>query len=169
MSMDILGGWLLNNVDQGEYMSSQNGEKALNAAIIRANISESFEEYLKIFDAFYADDIEVRDETSDEPIRGKSRVRSILFDFLVPLHIMAEVGGLSTSIHETSISGDIAGETHSAWTMRLKAPSGSSCTLSWSVVRRWNGSHVVYERHYDHHQSGGPLTVDDFNLNAAGA
>ena len=49
-----------------------------------------------------------------------------------------------------------------------QAPSGSSSTLSWYVVRRWNESHVVYERHYDHHESGGPLTFDDFNFNAAG-
>src|SRR5262249_27723958 len=131
--------------NQGPYISPQNGERELNAAIIQADISESFEVYLEIFDAFYADNVEVRDETSEEPIRSKSRVRSLLFDFLVPLHVMSEVGGLSISIHETSISGDIAGETHSAWTMRLKAPSGSACPLSWYVVRRWNGSHVVYE------------------------
>ena len=157
-----------NYVDQGSYISSQNGERALNAAIIQANIRESFEEYLEIFEAFYADDVEVFDETSEERIRGKSRVRSLLFNLLAPLHVMAEVGGLSISIHETPVSGDVAGETHSAWTLYLKAPSGSACTLSWYVVRRWNTSRVVYERHYDHHQSGGPLTVDDFNLNAAG-
>ena len=157
-----------NHVDEGPYTRSHNGEQALNAAIIQANISESFEEYLEIFDAFYADDVEVRDETREEPIRGKSKVRSLLLNLLLPLHVMAEVGGLSVSIHETSIPGDTANETHSAWTLQLKAPSGSSSTLSWYVVRRWIGSHVVYERHYDHHESGGPLTFDDFNFNAAG-
>ena len=157
-----------NYVDQGSYISSQNSERALNAGITQADIHKSFEEYLEIFEAFYADDVEVFDETSEEPVRGKSRVRSLLFNFLVPLHMMAEAGGLSISIHETPVSGDVAGETHSAWTLYLKAPSGSACTLSWYVVRRWNESHVVYERHYDHHESGGPLTFDDFNFNAAG-
>ena len=102
-----------------------------------------------------------------EPIRGQSKVRSLLLNLLLPLQVMAEVGGLSVSIHETAIPGDTANETHSAWTLQLKAPSGSSSTLSWYVVRRWIGSHVVYERHYDHHQSGA-LTFDDFNFNAAG-
>ena len=32
-----------------------------------------------------------------------------------------------------------------------------SCSWSWSVRRKWSGSHVVYERHYDHHQTGEPL------------
>ena len=83
--------------DRDLYTSSQTGERVLNAAIVQADISESFEEYLEIFDAFYADDIGVSAETREEPIRGKARVRSLLFNFLVPLHVMAEVGGLSIS------------------------------------------------------------------------
>ena len=54
-------------IDRDRYTSSQTRERTLNAAIIQANISESFEEYLEIFDEFYADDIEVGSET------GKSR------------------------------------------------------------------------------------------------
>ncbi len=50
------------HIDLEPFMSSQTGERTLNAAIVRANISESFEEYLEIFDAFYADDIEVISE-----------------------------------------------------------------------------------------------------------
>ena len=87
--------------DRDLFATSQTGERILNAAIVQAEISESFEEYLEIFDAFYADDVEVSTETEKEPIRGRARVRSLLYNFLVPLHIMAEVGGLSTSIRET--------------------------------------------------------------------
>jgi hypothetical protein len=57
---------------------------ALNAAIVQADISESFEEHLGIFDAFYADDIEVSSDTQEEVIRGKARVRALLCDFLIP-------------------------------------------------------------------------------------
>src|SRR6266849_3677111 len=153
--------------DRDGFTRSQTGERILNAAIVQAEISESFEEYLEIFDAFYADDVEVSSETEKEPIRGKSRVRSLLFNFLVPLHVMAEVGGLSTSIRVTAIPGDAPEETHSAWTLHLVGVSGATCTLSWCTLRKWNGSRVVYERHYDHQQSGGPLTVDDFEFNAA--
>jgi hypothetical protein len=153
--------------DRDLYTGSQTAERVLNAAIVQAEISESFEEYLKIFDAFYADDIEVSSETREEPIRGKARVRSLLFNFLVPLHVIAEVGGLSISIRETGISGDAAGETHSAWTLHLVGVSGTTCTLNWRTLRKWNGSHVVYERHYDQRESGGPLTFHDFEFNAA--
>ena len=153
-----------NNLDHDLYASSHARERALNTAIIHANISESFEEYLEIFDEFYADEVEVSSETEEEPIRGKARVRSLLATFLVPLHIMAEIAGLLISIRQTAIPGDAADETHSAWVLELVGISGRSCTVSWRALRKWNGSRIVYEYHYDHQQSGGPLTSNDLSL-----
>jgi len=144
--------------------SFQTRERALNAAIVQANISESFEEHLGIFDAFYADDIEVSSETHEEKIRGKARVRELLSEFLIPLHVLAEIGGLQVSIRQVGIPGDTAGETHSEWTLDLVGVSGRTCTLSWHALRKWNGAQVVYEHHYDHHQRGGPLTMADLSL-----
>ncbi len=152
--------------NQDLYTTSQIRERSLNAAILKAEISESYEEYLEIFDAFYADDIEVSSEAHEEPLRGKARVRSLLFNFLAPLHAMAEVGGLLISIRETSICGDTADETHSEWTLDLVGVSARSCTLSWRALRKWNGSRVIYEYHYDQPQNGEPLTSDDLSFNA---
>ena len=73
------------------HTQSRTAERTLNAAIVHADISRSYEEYLEIFDAFYADDVEGSSETTKEPIRGKTGVRSLVFGFLVPLHAMAEV------------------------------------------------------------------------------
>ncbi len=151
--------------DRDLYTSSKTAERVLNAAIVQAEVTESFEEYLEIFDAFYADDVEVSSDT--ETILGKAKIRSLLFNFLVPLHVMAEVGGLSISIRETAIPGDTASETHSAWTLDLIGVSGATCTLRWYTLRKWNGSRVVYERHYDHQQIGAPLTFDDLSFNAS--
>jgi hypothetical protein len=157
------------NLHRDSYTSSQTRERALNAAIIQARISESFEEYLDIFDEFYADDIEVSSETAEEPIRGKAKVRSLISTFLVPLHVMAEIGGLSLSIRQTAMPGDAADETHSAWTLQVAGVSGNSCTVSWRALRKCNGSRVIYEYHYDHQQSGGPLTSDDLSFYAPAA
>jgi hypothetical protein len=154
----------IDNLDHDVYTSSQARERILNAAIIQANISESFEEYLDIFDEFYADEIEVSSETGEKPIRGKARVRSFIANFLAPLHVMSEIGGLLISIRQTAIPADAAEETHSAWTLELVGISGRSCTVSWRALRKWNGSRVVYEYHYDHQQSGGPLTSNDLSL-----
>src|SRR5258708_13554939 len=73
------------------FTLSLTAERSLNAAIVQAEISRSFEEYLGIFDEFYADDVEVSSETPEETIRGKARVRALLLNFLVPLNVRAAV------------------------------------------------------------------------------
>ena len=140
-------------------------ERVLNSAIIAADIGRGWEEYLEILDAFYAGDVEVTTDTATGPIRGRERIRALLFNFLAPLHVMVEIGGLAIDVRESPIHGDAAHETHSAWSVNLIGVSGQTCTLTWCTLRRWAGSHVMYERHYDHQQSGGPLTGDDLNLN----
>ncbi len=147
------------------YTQSRNAERTLNAAIVHADISRSYEEYLEIFDEFYADDIEGSSDTTEEPIRGKAGVRSLVFGFLVPLHAMVEVGGMSISVRQTSIPGDVVDETHSAWTLELVGATGKVCTVNWRTFRKWNDSRVVLEHHYDHQQSGEPLSDGDLRSN----
>jgi hypothetical protein len=155
------------NLDRDLYIRSQMKERALNGAIVKADIEQGFEEYLAIFDAFYGDEIEVSSETADQPVRGKARVRSLLGNLLYPVHVMAEVGGLIVKVRVNEIAGDVAGEMHSAWTVEFVGVSGRTTTLSWRVFRKWNGSRVVYEYHYDQQQKGAPLTFGDLSFDAA--
>jgi len=73
-------------------------DRALNAAIVGADISHSYEEYLEIVDRFYSDDIEFASDTSSAPLVGKAQVKSALFTKLLPLHVMAEIAGLRVSV-----------------------------------------------------------------------
>jgi hypothetical protein len=130
---------LANYVDRDQYTACHLREQALNAAILRADISENFEQYLELFDAFYVDDLEVSSETQEQPIQGKVRVRPLLADFLIPLHIMAEIGGLLVSVQESPVPGDLSDETHSLWTLELLGLPGRTCTLGWRVARKWKG------------------------------
>jgi hypothetical protein len=57
------------------HTQSRNAERTLNAAIVHAEIGRSYEEYLEIFDEFYADGVEGSSENTEEPIRGKAGVR----------------------------------------------------------------------------------------------
>jgi len=47
-------------------------ERTLNGAILAAEISESYEEYLEIFDHFYADDIHATADGLTAPVEGKA-------------------------------------------------------------------------------------------------
>src|SRR5258707_7083221 len=60
--------------DEDLYANSRTGERVLNAAIVQADISLSFEDYLEIFNTFYADDIEVSSGT--RKLRRSTRTRS---------------------------------------------------------------------------------------------
>jgi hypothetical protein len=129
-------------------------DQRLNAAITAADIKESFESYLHIVDAFYSDDVEVILGEDAEPVRGRGNLRARLSEFLAPIHIMAEVGGLSVSIRSTAIPAPDGAGTDSRWEARFRAASGSTRTFSWSVQRRWRDGRVNYERHYDHEVAG---------------
>src|SRR6266550_1713115 len=150
--------------DGDAYESSQAAEQNLNAAILRAEIARSYEEFLEIFETFYADDVEMSSEDSRETIRGKASARPFLLNFLVPLHVMAEVAGLSIAVQLTQVPRDSANETHSEWRIDFTGVGGRRCTLKWYAIRGWAASRVVYEHHYGHEQIGGPLTQDDLNF-----
>jgi hypothetical protein len=144
-------------------------ERVLNSAIIAADISRGWEEYLEILDAFYADDVEFTTDAEAGAVRGRERIRTLLVNFLAPLHVMVEIGGLSVQIRESPVYGDAADQTHSAWSVDVIGVSGRTCNLAWCTLRRWADSRVVYERHYDHRQTGGPLTGDDLSLSPSPA
>src|SRR5260370_2667745 len=110
--------------DADAYESSQAAELTLNTAILRAEIARSYEEFLEIFERFYADDVEVSSENSRETIRGKAGGRPFLLNFLVPLHVMAEVARLSISVQHTAVPRDTANETHSHWRVHFSGCGG---------------------------------------------
>lgn len=143
--------------------SFQLSERLLNDAIVRADLSRSFEEYLEIVDRFYADEIVLTSEATRPPVRGKDALRSFLAFSLVPLHIFAEIGGMRAVVHVQPMASDNLNETHAAWTVDLVGVSGRTCTLKWRSQRRWEGARVVYEQHYDEEQIGEPLTLEDLN------
>jgi hypothetical protein len=84
--------------------------------------------------------------------------------FLVPVHVFAEIGGVSVSIEWIPNKGDRPYETHSAWTLEFRGVMGASCKVTWCSRRRWRAGHIVSEHHYDHRQIGGPLTLSDLRL-----
>ena len=128
--------------------------------------SRGFEEYLALVDQYYAEDVEVSTDVSPDPLVGKQRLKSLLLGFLVPLHMMAEMGGLWVSIQEAPIPGDSLDEQHSEWSLELIGVTGRRVTQTWCARRRWKQSRVVSEYHYAHQQDGEALSFDDLRIAA---
>ncbi len=143
-------------------------DRALNAAIVGADISQSYEEYLEIVDRFYSDDIEFAGDTSSAPLVGKAQLKSALFTKLLPLHVMAEIAGLRVSVSEASIASDSPNEEHSEWSLELVGVTGRRVTLTWSIRRTWRGGRVVHEYLYGQHQDGEPLSLNDLKIDLPG-
>src|ERR1700738_5511512 len=96
-------------------------ERALNTAIVNADITRSFEEYLALVDQYYAEDVEVSTETSPEPVVGRDRLKSILFGFLGPFHMIAEIGGLWGTLRGAAIPSASIDQQLLEWTPQLVA------------------------------------------------
>ena len=143
-------------------------DRVLNGAIVNADISYGYEEYLEIVDRFYADDAEIGSDASSYSLRGKERVKAALRSILAPIHMMAEIAGLDVSMSESPIPGDSADVQHSEWSLELIGVSGRRVKATWCVRRRWKESLVVDEYHYDFNQVGEPLSIDDLHVAVAG-
>jgi hypothetical protein len=139
-------------------------DRALNEALVNADIASGYEEYLAIFERFYAQDVELLSDANPFSLRGKAHARAVIFNFLAPLHVMAEIAGLSVTLRYSAIASDKE-EQHAEWTLDLLGITGRSVTLAWTSARRWVGDKIVYERHYDQHQRGEPLTSIDLDFN----
>jgi hypothetical protein len=99
-------------------------DRRLNAAIGRVDIRGGFESYLDIVDTFYSEDVEVILGEGTEPVRGRDDLRSRLSEFLAPIHMMAEVGGLSVTVQSTAAPAPDGAGTDSRWEARFRAASG---------------------------------------------
>ena len=87
-------------------------ELDLNTAFVNADISNGYEEYLALFDHFYDENVEVASDSNPDPLVGKARVLPIIFNFLMPLHVMAEIGGLSLRLRYAPLFSDKREEEH---------------------------------------------------------
>jgi len=104
--------------------STARADREVNTAIVSADISARYEEFLAIVDEFYADDVELRSDSSPEPLIGRDRLKSALLTLLVPFHVMAEIGRLSVSVRERPIAADLLDERHSQWSLELAGVTG---------------------------------------------
>ena len=139
-------------------------ELELNNALVNADISRSYEEYLALFDHFYDENVEVASDSNPAPLVGKARVLPIILRFLLPLHVMAEIGGLAVRLRYTPLFSDNREEQHAEWSLDLVGATGRSVIVSWSSARRWKDGRVIYERHSDHRRFGEALTMIDLDF-----
>jgi hypothetical protein len=143
-------------------------ELDLNNALVNADISNGYEEYVALFEHFYDENVEVASDSNPAPLIGQARVLPVILRFLMPLHMVAEVGGLVVRLRYTPLFSDKREEQHADWSLDLVGATGRSVMVSWSSARRWKDARVIYERHSDHRQFGEALTMIDLDFGPRG-
>ena len=151
-------------MNKEQFSKAAEDELDLNNALVHADISEGYEQYLALFDHFYDENVDVASDSHPDPLVGKARVLPIIFNFLMPLHVMAEIGGPSVRLRYTPLFSDKVEEQHADWSLDLVGANGRSVMVSWSSARRWKDSRVIYECHSDHRQFGEALTMIDLHF-----
>ncbi len=138
-------------------------EKVLNSAILGADISSGWEDILRFL-------------RCSTPSRSRSATAARVARYLTGSGFAHSFSNSWSRFmygrdwrpvgtdSRKPIHGDRADETHSAWSVDLIGVLGRTCQISWCTLRRWTGSRVVCERHYDHQQTGGPLTNSDLRV-----
>jgi hypothetical protein len=147
-----------------QFESANAAEQKLNTALVELDITSSIEEFLEIFDQFYAEKVELATDAHPTPILRKEHMVPLLRQFLTPLQVMAELGSVSVSLRYTSVPCNRKDEHRADWSLQVAGTSGKTVTLTWSSTRRWMNSRVVYERHSKHRRIGDPLTFPDLVL-----
>jgi len=94
----------------------------------------------------------------------RKHIVPVLSGFLMPLHVMAEIGALAVKLHYVPLRTDQRHEFFAEWNLDLTGVQGREVTVNWLSIRRWKDSRVVYERHSEHRQTGEPLTSIDLRL-----
>ena len=148
-------------MNKEQFSKVAEAELDLNNALVNADISNGYEEYLALFDYFYDENVEVASDSNPDPVVGKARILPVIFNFLMPLHVMAEIRSSPSAFDVLHSFSDKRGEQHSEWSLDLVGASGRSVMVSWSFARRWKDARVIYERHSDHRQFGEALTIID--------
>jgi hypothetical protein len=146
------------------YIANIKAERSLNVAILETDIREDFAPYLAIVDRYYANDVEASSEGYERAVIGRAALRSCVAAFVAPLHVFAEIAGLTVSIRSEPIPGDSRDETHSLWTLELTGITGHRCVLKWRACRRWRDGRVIAEHHSEIEQIGDALTANDLDI-----
>ena len=122
-------------MNEEQFSNSAEAELELNNALVNADISNGCEEHLALFDRFYDENVEIASDSDPALLVGKARVLPIIRGFLMPLHVMAEIGGLAVRLQYTPLFSDRREEQHTEWSLDLVGATGRSVLVIWSSAR----------------------------------
>ena len=149
-------------VDDFEVPREQ--DKALNEAILSNDISFDFLPFIDLCHRHYADEVDLSFSEGPRRTVGKDTLQGMLMDFLFPIHLIAEVGGVEVTVEAQHIRSDTPDQQHTSWSVELLAKNGTRHVMSWKTMRIWVAGKVVAEHLYDQSHEGPAIRYSDLEL-----
>ena len=145
--------------DDHEFARVQDDE--LNKAILSKDISFDFLPFVELCHNHYADEVDVSFDKSPRSTIARDKLEGMLLDFLFPLHVISEIGGVEVRVGVQPITSDTPDQQHSAWSVELLAKNGARHAMFWKTMRTWIAGKVVAEHLYDQYHEGPSLQHSD--------
>ena len=147
-----------------DYLAPHVQDKSLNEAILSNDISFDFLPFIELCNRHYADEVDLSFGEGPRRTVAKDTLQGMLMDFLFPIHLIAEMGGVQVTVEAQHITSDTPDEQHSSWSAELLAKNGARHVMSWKTMRIWIADKVVAEHLYDQSHEGRAIEYSDLEL-----
>lgn len=139
-------------------------DKVLNDAILNSDISFDFLPFVELCSRYYADEVDLSSDESPRRTIARETLQGMLLDFLFPIHLIAEMGGVQVNVDAHHIVSDMPDQQHSSWSVEFLAKNGTRHAMSWKTMRTWIAGKVVAEHLYDQCHEGSAIQYSDLEV-----
>ena len=147
-----------------DYEAALLQDKALNDAILSNDISCDFLPFIDLCHRHYADEVDLSFGEGPRRTVAKDALQGMLMNFLLPIHLISEMGGVEVMVEAQHTTSDTPDRQHSSWSVEFLSKNGTRHVMSWKTMRIWVADRVVAEHLYDQSHEGPAIHYSDLDL-----
>jgi hypothetical protein len=131
---------------------------------LSSDISFDFLPFVELCHRHYADEVDLTFGEGPRRTVAKDVLQAMLMDFLLPIHLISEMGGVEVTVKAQPITSVTPDQRHSCWSVELLAKNGTRPVMSWKTMRIWVAGKVVAEHLYEQSHEGPAIQYSDLEL-----
>lgn len=147
-----------------DYEAALLQDKALNDAILSNDISFDFLPFIELCHRHYADEVDLSFGEGPRRTVAKDALQGMLMNFLLPIHLISEMGGVEAMVEARHTTSDTPDQQHSSWSAEFLSKNGTRHVMSWKTKRIWVAGKVVAEHLYDQSHEEPAIQYSDLEL-----
>src|SRR5258708_12393874 len=130
------GSWLREEYERAtDYEVTRIQAKELNEAILSNDINFDFLPSIELCHRHYADEVDLTFGEGPRRTVAKDTLQGMLMDFLFPIHLIAEMGGVEVTVEAQLITSDTPNEQPTSWSAELFPNNATPHLMSCKTIR----------------------------------